>query len=420
MRYIRTICLGALACCPNAAISQSCNNADRSVALILDASGSMHARLSNGESRIAAAQKAVKGVASLVDPKANVGLRIYGAKSPASAKNCEDSHLAVALAPAATSGPQIEKAVDEVKAQGWTPIAYSLEQAVADFPVSAKERAIVLVSDGKETCKGDPVLAARSVAAKGIVIHTIGYAVDSAARMQLEGIARASGGKYFDAPDAPELAATLKAALGTCRQKPAATPTGKAPGKLRTTGAQWLTEHPVVDSQSGKEVSQINSARMEIPLPPGVYEVRFGPDTWKGIEVFPGKTTTISPATLALRKTVSARLVDSETGAVHVSLDAVSSKAVVMPGLYDLVFSNGLRWPYLKLDGGQTLTLDPVEVRVNRPWQSARVLSGGKTVAQFDAVTSRVRLPPGSYVVEIDGKQHPFEAPAGGEVFENK
>jgi len=93
---------------------------------------------------------------------------------------------------------------------------------------------------------------------------------------------------------------------------------------------------------------------------------------------------------------------------------------VVMPGLYDLVFTNGLRWPYLRLDGGKTLTLDPVEVRVNRPWQSARVLSGGKTVAQFDAVTSRVRLPPGSYVVEIDGKQHPFEAPAGGEMFENK
>jgi hypothetical protein len=41
-----------------------------------------------------------------------------------------------------------------------------------------------------------------------------------------------------------------------------------------------------------------------------------------------------------------------------------------MPGVYDLVFTNDLRWPYLKLDGGKTLTLDPVEVRVNRPWNA--------------------------------------------------
>jgi len=420
MRYLPILCATALACVSQPGISQTCNNADRSVALILDASGSMHARLPSGESRIAAAQKVVKGVASLVDPNAQLGLRVYGARSPASDKNCEDSHLVVALAPAGKAGPEIQKAVDQVKAQGWTPIAYSLEQAGADFPATAKERAIVLVSDGKETCKGDPVVAARALGAKGVVIHTIGYAVDSAARMQLEGIARASGGKYFEAPDAPELAATLKSALAACRQKPAATPTGTKPGKLRTTGAQWLTRHPVIDSQSGKEVGELDSARMEIPLPPGVYDVRFGPNTWKGIEVRQGETTTISPATLAMQKNVSAQLVDTETGAVHASLDAVSAKAVVMPGVYDLVFANDLRWPYLKLDGGKTLTLAPVEVRVNRPWNTARVLRDGKPVAHFDAVTSRARLPPGEYVVEIDGKPHAFSAPKGGEEWENK
>ncbi|HUP98199.1 MAG TPA: VWA domain-containing protein [Usitatibacter sp.] len=419
MRYLPLTLLIALACVSPWAHSQACNSADRAVALILDASGSMHARLPSGETRIAAAQKAVKGVASLVDPNAQLGLRVYGAKSPARDKNCEDSHVAVALAPASKAGPEIQQAVGEVKAQGWTPIAFSLEQAAADFPPSAKERAIILVSDGKETCKGDPVVAARALGARGIVIHTIGYAVDSAAKMQLEGIARASGGKYFDAPDGPELATTLKSAFAACRQKPAATPVSKNPGKLRTTGAQWLTRHPVLD-ESGKEVGQLDSARMEIPLPPGIYEVRFGPNTWKGIEVRPAATTTISPATLVMKKNVSAKLVDTETGAEHASLDAVSAKAVVMPGVYDLVFANDVRWPYLKLDGGKTLTLEPVEVRVNRPWKTARVLLEGRQVAHFDAVTSRVRLPPGEYVVEIDGKPHPFSAPRGGEEWENK
>jgi hypothetical protein len=64
--------------------------------------------------------------------------------------------------------------------------------------------------------------------------------------------------------------------------------------------------------------------------------------------------------------------------------------------------------------------LNPVEIRVNRPWKTARVLHEGREVARFDAVTSRVRLPPGEYVVEIDGKAHPFPAPKGGEEWENK
>ena len=419
MRHLSMVCAAALAGAPIPAHAQTCNTADRALALILDASGSMHARLPGGESRIAAAQKAVKDVAGTVDPNAQLGLRVYGAKSPAKDKNCEDSYAAVPFAPASRSAPEIQKAVEAVKAQGWTPIAYSLEQAAGDFPPSAKERAIVLVSDGKETCKGDPVVTAKALAARGIVVHAIGYAVDSAAKMQLEGVARATGGKYFDAPGAAELAATLKAALEACRQKPAPTAAANKPGKLRTSGAQWLASHPVVDAQSGKEMGRLDSANLELPLPAGVYEVRFGPNTWKGIEVLPGATTTIAPATLAVSRSVDARLVDSETGAVHARLDAVSSTAVVMPGVYDLVFARELRWPFLKLDGGQTLALDPVEVRLTKPWTKARVLSGGKTVAQFDAVTSYVRLPPGDYVVEIDGKTLSFPAPKGGETFEH-
>jgi hypothetical protein len=165
-------------------------------------------------------------------------------------------------------------------------------------------------------------------------------------------------------------------------------------------------------------VGDLNSARMELPLPPGVYEVRFAQSSWKGVEVRAGEITTISPASLELSKNVSARLVDSETGAEHARLDAVSRTAVVMPGLYDLVFSKDLRWPHLRLDGGKTLTLEPVEIVVNKPWKSARVLRDGRPVFRFDAMTSRVRLPPGDYVVEIDGTPHAFSAPKGGEVFE--
>lgn len=412
-------CVAALL--PAAAFPQTCNTADRAVALVLDASGSMNARLPAGGTRMTAAQRAIKDVAALVAPQAQLGLRLYGAKSPAKDKNCDDSHLAVSFAPAQSQGAAIGKAVDEARAQGWTPIAHSLEQAAKEFPAGAKERVIVLVSDGKETCKGDPVLTARALAAKGITVHAIGFVVDSAARMQLQSVAKATGGSYFDAPQGSELPQTLKSAVNACATKAPAIPKASSnPGKLRTTASRWLGAHEVLNAETGKKVGALTHANPEIKLPPGVYEVRFGPATWKGIEVRGGETTTISPGMLKVSKAVAAKLLDSETGAVHGTFNAVETSAAVMPGLYDLVFRSDLRWPHLRIEGGKTLTVDPVEIRLapDLKWKSARVLHQGRPVARFDAVTHRYTLPPGDYVVEVDGKAHPVSAPQGGESFE--
>ena len=93
----------------------------------------------------------------------------------------------------------------------------------------------MLVSDGKETCQGDPVLAAKALAAKGITVHTVGFIVDTAARGQLQAIARATGGTYFDAPVGPELPDTLKSALTACKKRVVTLPPKPQPGKLRTT-----------------------------------------------------------------------------------------------------------------------------------------------------------------------------------------
>ena len=176
--------LVGIAASPNLTLAQSCNSTDRAVLLILDASGSMNAKLPNGETRIAVAQRAVKGVASFIPDEAQLSLRLYGAQSPKAEKNCEDTNLAVSFGPAGASGDAIAATVDAAVAQGYTPIAFTLEQAANDFPADAKERVIVLVSDGKETCEGDPVVAAKALAAKGITVHTVGFIVDTAARGQ--------------------------------------------------------------------------------------------------------------------------------------------------------------------------------------------------------------------------------------------
>ena len=80
MRCLRLSYAVLLACACVPAFSQSCNTATRAVTLILDASGSMHARRPGGESRIAAAQKAVKGVAASVNPEAQLGMQRAGFK----------------------------------------------------------------------------------------------------------------------------------------------------------------------------------------------------------------------------------------------------------------------------------------------------------------------------------------------------
>src|SRR5215204_3494218 len=147
-RLSALLCFAAFAVA-TPALAQTCNTADRSVLLILDASGSMNAKLPNGEMRIAVAQRAVKGVAGFVPAQAQLSLRLYGSQSPTSQKNCQDTNLAVPFGPASGSGGAITTTVDGAKAQGYTPIAYSLEQAANDFPADAKERVIVLVSDGK-------------------------------------------------------------------------------------------------------------------------------------------------------------------------------------------------------------------------------------------------------------------------------
>jgi hypothetical protein len=423
LAYVVALGVAAL---PAASLAQSCNTADRSVLLILDASGSMNAKLPNGETRIAVAQRAIKGVAGFVPAQAQLSLRMYGAQSAARQKNCQDTNLAVPFGPASVSGAAITTTVDATKAQGYTPIAYSLGQAANDFPGDARERVIVLVSDGKETCQGDPVVAAKALAAKGITVHTVGFVVDTAARGQLQAIARATGGTYFDAPVGPELPDTLKAALSACKTRVATPPPRPQPGKLRTASTTWLTSHAVLNAETGQRVGTLDSATKELTLPAGIYEVKFGAASWKGIEVRPGETTTIEPGVLKIevpapRVEVRAVVVDSETGERHGSFDAVSRSVTLMPGVYDLRFSKS-QWPYVKVDGGKTTTLRPVAVILDPTlkWEKARVTTqDGTEVFRFDAVDRRAALPPGDYIVEVDGNKRPFRAPEG-EVLEVK
>lgn len=181
------------------------------VQIILDVSGSMRAPL-GPETRMDAARKAIRATLAGIQPDSVVALRLYGHRVSQDDKagSCRDTELTVPFKP-------LDKAaflavVDNAVPRGQTPLTYAVEQAARDFgPVSNEERVIILVTDGAESCGGDPTAAARALQAQGfkLKVHTIGFDVDAAARAQLEALSTATGGEYHDARNAAALAESL-------------------------------------------------------------------------------------------------------------------------------------------------------------------------------------------------------------------
>ena len=192
--------------------------AQNSTLLVLDASGSMNARLPDGQTRIDAAKKAVADLVARMDPGTRLALRAYGHQSPTQKKDCKDTALLVGFAPMASNRAEVIAEAQAMQARGYTPITHALTAAAQDIASEESgERIVVLVSDGQETCASDPCVAARALAAADarLVIHTIGFGVGAAARTQLQCIANVARGSYFDANSAASLASTLGKAAQT-------------------------------------------------------------------------------------------------------------------------------------------------------------------------------------------------------------
>ena len=188
------------------------------VLLLLDVSGSMNTKLNGGGSKFAAAKKALKKVAASLPAGTEVGLRVYGSEvkedqdeNPAA---CQDTKLVLPIGP--LDQQKMNAAVDSFKAQGATPIAYSMGKAVDDLGESGK-RVLILISDGQETCAKDPCPVVKKLADRGVDLqfNAIGLAVNSKARSQLQCIATAGGGAYHDASDTD----SLQQALGKLTQR---------------------------------------------------------------------------------------------------------------------------------------------------------------------------------------------------------
>lgn len=234
--------------------------------VILDASGSMLQRL-GGSRRIDVAKDALSELGHSALPDGlPVALRVFGHDRPDS---CE-SELFVPLGP--LNREAFVAAVDRVQSinRARTSIAATLQQAGRDLAGVAAP-IIVLVTDGEETCGGDPLAEIERMRAAGIDVklNIVGFAIgDQTTRHVLESWAKAAGGSYFDAVD--------KAALGAAAI------------------AATALSYSVLD-EAGTQVAQGVVGGEAVELPPGRYVVHIGPsDFERAVVVKTGETQTVS------------------------------------------------------------------------------------------------------------------------------
>lgn len=148
------------------------------ILFVLDASGSMRGSLDNIQSGSnpttkfdLSRQLLIHTIDSIsaVNPRVEFAVRVFGHQSPRSAYNCKDTRLEI---PFGTSNAQaVARRLQEIKPQGHTPIEYTLQQAMGDFPAdSLSNNSIVLITDGNETCHGNICNLALQMKEKGIVL----------------------------------------------------------------------------------------------------------------------------------------------------------------------------------------------------------------------------------------------------------
>lgn len=145
-----------------------------------------------------------------------IGLRVYGHKNGIFAMQaCKASDLLVPVSK--NSAASIRKALFSLSPSGWTPITYSLKQAVAnDFGNFTGKKRIILLSDGGENCDESPCDYAMELikTRDDISIDVIAFNItDPEANNQLKCAALATYGKFYTANTAAQLMNSLSKSL---------------------------------------------------------------------------------------------------------------------------------------------------------------------------------------------------------------
>ena len=186
------------------------------IQILLDASGSMAAQVDGGV-KMELAKDAIAEFASALPDNAQVSLRVYGHKGT---NEREGKELSCATTEEVYplgeyNEEEFSKSLEAFGPTGYTPLAAAIKAAGEDLSSvheTGTQSVVYVVSDGIETCEGDPVNAAKELQDSNIeaIVNIIGFDIEEAERAALEAIAEAGAGEYFRADTADELKETLR------------------------------------------------------------------------------------------------------------------------------------------------------------------------------------------------------------------
>lgn len=182
--------------------------------ILLDASSSMLLPTANNNIRMDVAKKAVSKFANTVGNQSNISLIVYGHKGSESDADKELSCTSIEeIYPLGDYEKEsFDNALSSFESKGWTPLAGAISKAEEMTRDMEGSITIYIVSDGVETCDGDPVKAAKTFADRGEAnhVHIIGFQVDKEAEVQLKEVANAGNGDYYYAENAEDIHQTIE------------------------------------------------------------------------------------------------------------------------------------------------------------------------------------------------------------------
>jgi len=137
----------------------------RRLVVAFDASGSMAGALGS-DTKMAAARQAVDALLDDLPDDVTASLVAFGHRGTnddaGRAESCAEVET---LVPATDDTTALKAAAQALEPAGWTPLADALSTAGTQLAPSdaAGEQVVYVVSDGEETCGGDPVEQARAL-----------------------------------------------------------------------------------------------------------------------------------------------------------------------------------------------------------------------------------------------------------------
>ena len=188
------------------------------IELILDDSGSM-AGLVGGKSKIDIAKESLNKIIDELKTKSNlqVSLRIYGHQN----KECTNSVLEIPMS--SINADQMKTKVTDLKPLGSTPIYYSLTESVKDFDKNITgDKMVVLVTDGLESCNGDPCAAAKALKAGGVInkMQVVGFGLSKTELSTLKCIVDPFQGQVVGANNSTEFLNAMQQIMQKATDKP--------------------------------------------------------------------------------------------------------------------------------------------------------------------------------------------------------